>query len=226
MCIDTAAWYQAEWACPPQDSECKQYSVSAQCCTEADELTQVLWEYTCAASRAQDSASSQCSPVPCGHLGFFGVSVNILNASLPLAVWGGQNSFFHWTDEGVGGAALASCKHLGVPLFFYLKVFHFSFEVAITVDQLISSSVEGICEGCLKALASFCPTVLRAQCNVLLVKLMVIVATKSLSCGCSSSSTLLPGAVAVPRQEPLGGKCWWGKESLYTPAIRITQIMS
>lgn len=165
------------WTCPPQDSECKQYSVSAQCCTEADELTQVLWEYRCAATRAQDSASSQCSPVPCGHLGFFGVSRNILNASFHLAVWGSQNSFFHWTNEGVGGAALASCKHFGVPLFFYLKVFHSSFEVAITMDQLISSSMEGICEGCLKALASFCPTLLRAQCNMLLVTLMVTVAT-------------------------------------------------
>lgn len=98
----------------------------------------------------------------------FGVSMNILNASLPLAVWGSQNRFFQWTDEGIGGAALASCKHLGVPLFFYLKVFHFSFEVVITMDQLISSSMGGIYEGCLKPLASFCPTLLRAQCNMLL----------------------------------------------------------
>lgn len=78
---------------------------------------------------------------------------------------------------------MASCKHLGVPLFIYLKVFHFRFEVAITMDQLISSSGwggggGGICEGCLKALASFCPTLLRAQCNMLPVTLMVIVATE------------------------------------------------
>lgn len=46
------------------------------------------------------------------------------------------------------------------------------------MDQLISSSIGGICEGCLKALASFFPTLLRAQCNMLLVTLMVIVATE------------------------------------------------
>lgn len=44
------------------------------------------------------------------------------------------------------------------------------------MDQLVSSSVWDICEGCLKALGSFCPTLLRAQCNMLLVTLMVIVA--------------------------------------------------
>lgn len=42
------------------------------------------------------------------------------------------------------------------------------------MDQLISSSVWDISEDCLKALGSFCPTLLRAQCNMLLVTLMVI----------------------------------------------------
>lgn len=105
------------WACPPQRSECKQYSASARCCTEADELTQTLWEYSYEASRPQDSASSQCCPVPFGHLSLFGARLSILNALLPLAIWGSRNSFFHWTNEGVGGAALASfwCATLLLP---------------------------------------------------------------------------------------------------------------
>lgn len=62
--------------------------------------------------------------MPCEHPGLFGASVSILNASLLLAVWGSQNYFFHSTNEGVGGAALASYKYLSVPLFLYLEVFH------------------------------------------------------------------------------------------------------
>lgn len=176
-----------------------------------------------AASRPQDSASSQCCPVPCEHLAFFGVSMNILNALLPLAVWRSQNSFFQLTNEGVGGAALASCKHLGVPLFFYLKVFHFSFEVAITTDQLISSGVGDICEGCRNLWHPFvlpCSEHSVTCCSWHWWWLW----PQSLSHGCSNS-TLLHRAVAVPGQEPLGGKYWWGRESLYTSAIRIIQIM-
>lgn len=180
MCIDTAAWYHRE--CPGLALP-RTLSASSTMC-QHDAALKLISSHRFsentdnAASRPQDSASSQCCPVPCENLGFFGVSMSILNALLPLAVRGNQNSFFRWTNEGVGGAALASCKHLGVPLFFYLKVFHFSFEVAIATDQLINSGVGDICEGCLQALASFCPTLLRAQCNVLLMTLMVIVATE------------------------------------------------
>lgn len=62
--------------------------------------------------------------MPCEHPSLFGASVSILNASLLLAVWGSQNYFFHSTNEGVGGPALASYKYLSMPLFLYLELFH------------------------------------------------------------------------------------------------------
>lgn len=180
MCIGTAAWYHTEY---PGLALPKTLSASTLQCVS----TMLRWSWWAHTGSLRIQVCSFQTPgfcifsvVPCTLWVslLFGVSMSILNASLPLAVSGSQNSFFHWTNEGVGGAALASCNHLGVPLFFYLKVFHFSFEVAITMDQLINSSVGSICEGCLKALTSFCPTLLRAQCNMLLLALVVIVATE------------------------------------------------
>lgn len=164
----TCTWHSSvvssrmPWACPPQSSIMCQHGAALKL------ISSDRFSENTGMQLPHSRMVHLLSAAPC--------LVSILNASLPLAVWGSQKVFFHSTNEGVWGAALASCRHLVCHSSFTWKCFT---EIAITTDQLISSSVGCICGGYPKALGSFCPTLLRArQCNTLLMTVMVIMATE------------------------------------------------